>query len=167
MIGSRFAEAEEFRAIPKTEMSSYCVSEELVSDSNTTLVPTRFVSESLAEALRKSDFDQQKVSLFVWLGDTGYHSLETIMSGLSFIASLPKGSGVLLDYVAEQTALGSLKKTALDALSSCFSKAGEVLYLIEPEAVKAMLRGLGFRHILDLNNEDGLSAGSHLVSAVV
>jgi len=78
-----------------------------------------------------------------------------------------KGSGVVFDYVVERTSLGSLTHTALDALASRICSAGSVKYLIQPQAVAAMLRGLGFRNIVDLAQEELPVSGGHLVSAVV
>jgi O-methyltransferase involved in polyketide biosynthesis len=111
---------------------------------------------SLAEALEESDFDKQKASFFVWLGDARYRTIDAAISSLAFIASLPIGSGVLLDYAA------------LDALASrlCFA-GGAVMHLIQPQAVAALLRGLGFQKIVDLAQEDWQASGGHLVSAVV
>ncbi len=123
-------------------------------------------SEPLAAALEKSEFDQHKASLFVWLGDAKYRTVEAAIASLAFIASLPRGSGVVLDYAVERTSIGSLTHTALDALASRMSIAGGVKYLIHPQAVAALLRGLGFQQIVDLAQE-GLSGGGHLVSAVV
>lgn len=123
--------------------------------------------ESLASTLEKAEFDKEKPSLFVWLGGAGYRTLEAVLGGLGFIASLPKGSGVVFDYVVERTSLGSLTQTTLDALASRVMSAAGVQYLIQPQAVVAMLRGLGFQHIVDVTQKE-LSAGcGHLVSAVV
>jgi hypothetical protein len=60
-----------------------------VSTSSATFVPTRFAEETLAAALEKSDFDRWKASLSVWLGGAGYRALESALSNLAFIASLP------------------------------------------------------------------------------
>jgi hypothetical protein len=75
---------------------------------------------------------------------------------------------VILDYAVERTSAASLTHTALDALASRICMAGgSVKYLIQPQAVAAMLRGLGFRQILDLEQEELPADGAHLVSAVV
>ena len=118
--------------------------------------------ETMATVLDKSGFDSLKATLFVWLGGAGAHTAETAMSTLAFVASLPKGSGVLLDYVAERSSLGSRTHSALDALASRIDVAGTFKYLIQPQAVSGMLRGLGFRQITDISKEHG-----HLVSASV
>jgi O-methyltransferase involved in polyketide biosynthesis len=119
-------------------------------------------------ALEKSNFDKRKASLFVWLGGVGYRTVEAALASLAFIASLPKGSGVVFDYAVERTSLGSLTHTALDALASRILVAGgSVKYLIQPQAVEAMLRGLGFQQIVDLVQEGLPDCGGHLVSALV
>ncbi len=71
--------------------------EDVVSNSSAKFVRTRFAEETLAAALEKSDFDRLKSSLFVWLGGAGYRAVESVMASLAFIASLPKGSGVVFD----------------------------------------------------------------------
>ncbi|HEY1949751.1 MAG TPA: hypothetical protein VGG97_22255 [Bryobacteraceae bacterium] len=120
--------------------------------------------DMLAAALEKSGFDKLKASLFVWLGDAGYRTVDAAICTLAFIASLPKGSGVVLDYAVERSSLGSLTHTALDALASRISEAGgSVKYLIQPQAVETMLRSLGFEQIVDL----AAGSGGRLVSAVV
>jgi O-methyltransferase involved in polyketide biosynthesis len=124
--------------------------------------------EPLAMALETSAFDKQKASLFIWLGGAGYRTAEAVIEGLAFIASLPGGSGVVLDYAVERTSLGSLTHTALDALASRISvTGGGVKYLIQPQAVAAMLQGLGFQRIVDLGQEELPVGGRHLVSAAV
>lgn len=125
-------------------------------------------SEPLPSALEKSSFDKQQPGLFVWLGDAGYRTIDAAISTLAFIASLPKGSGVVFDYAVERTALGSLTYTALDALASRISTAsGNVKYLIQPQAVAGLLRGLGFQNITDLPPEELTPNGEHLVTALV
>lgn len=121
-------------------------------------------SENLPSSLEKSDFDQLKATLVVWLGDAGHRSAEAALSTLTFIASLPRGSGLVLDYAAERSSLGF--RTALDALASRVSEAGSLRFLIQPQAVAGMLRGLGFRQIQDQAEEEWFSS-AHLVSAIV
>jgi hypothetical protein len=106
--------------------------------------------ETLAAALEKSGFDKLKASLFVWLGDAGHRTVDAAICSLAFIASLPKGSAVIFDYAVERTALGDVTRTALDALASRISlPGGSVKYLIQPQAVETLLRGLGFQQVVD------------------
>jgi O-methyltransferase involved in polyketide biosynthesis len=146
----------------------FVVDEGASSNPSATFVPTYFTAETLAAALEKSDFDKLKASLFVWLGGAGYRAAEGVMASLAFIASLPEGTGVVLDYVAERTSLSSLSATTLDALASRISlSGGKVKHLIQPQAVAAMLYGLGFRQVVDLAKQEVLLSDGHLVSAVI
>jgi hypothetical protein len=145
----------------------FAVDEDVVSDSSATFVPTRFADETLAAALEKSDFDRLKASLFVWLGGAGYRAVESLLSSLAFIGSLPKGSGVVLDYAAKHLSLGPPTETALDALASRMSSSGgNFKHIIQPQAVGAMLHGFGFRQIVDLAEQEVPVSEGHLVSAV-
>jgi hypothetical protein len=168
VIGSRQPLREALESPDEPTLHVFAVDEDPQSDSPPASVSSEFESEALAAALEKSDFDKRKASLFVWLGGAGYRSFDAVLASLAFIASLPKGSGVVFDYAVERTSLGSLTHTALDALASRIPAAGGcVKYLIQPQAVAAMLRGLGFQHVLDLA-QDGLRvSGGHFVSAVV
>jgi O-methyltransferase involved in polyketide biosynthesis len=169
VIGSRqHPWREALGSSPEQTVKVFAVDEDPQLDPPATFVPTQFASEALATALEKSDFDKRKASLFVWLGGTGYRTVEAALASLAFIASLPKGSSVVFDYAVERTSLGSLTHTALDALSSRILVAsGSVKYLIQPQAVAAMLRGLGFQQIVDLVQEGLPDCGGHLVSALV
>lgn len=132
-----------------------------------TFIPTQFQSEELASALSRSDFDRLKASLFIWLGDASYRTIEAALSTLSFIASLPKGTGVIFDYAAERTSAALFAGTALDALASRVSCAGAAKYLIQPQAVSAMLRSLGFGHMTDHVDEEFAQLDRHIVTALV
>jgi O-methyltransferase involved in polyketide biosynthesis len=156
---------EAFRNSFERAAKVFAVDEDPQSDSPATFVPTQFASEPLATALEKSDFDKAKPSLFVWLGGAGYRTAEAALDRVAFIASLPKGSGLLFDYAVERASFGSLNRTALDALASrILTAGGSVKYRIQPQAVAAMLRGVAFQQIVDL----GLPGGpGHLVSAWV
>ncbi|MFZ0590792.1 MAG: hypothetical protein WAM39_09935 [Bryobacteraceae bacterium] len=168
VIGSQPPLHEAFRRSSGPSVQVFAVDEDPLSDSPAIFVPTQFVSETLAAALEKSDFDKLKASLFVWLSGAGYRTVDAVISTLAFIASLPRGSGVVFDYVVERTSLGSLTHTALDALASRILVAGgSVKYLIQPQAVAAMLRGLGFQHVVDMPQEELPVSGGHLVRAVV
>lgn len=168
VIGSRPALREAIKSSPDDPLQVFAVDEAPQSDLPATFVPTQFASEALATALGKSDFDKLKASLFVWLGGVGYRTVDAAIASLAFIASLPRGSGVLFDYAVERGSIGSLTQTALDALASRVSVAGgSVRYMIQPQAVAAMLRGLGFQKIVDLAQEELPVSGRRLVSAVV
>jgi O-methyltransferase involved in polyketide biosynthesis len=165
-IGARESTPEEIVQPSGSPVQLFAVDEHEPAAATVTFVPTRFESEELSAALSRSNFDKLKASLFIWLGDASYRTGEAALSTLSFIASLPKGSGVVFDY-AERGPLGSFAGTALDALASRVSCSGAVKYLIQPQAVAALLGGLGFGHMTDHIIEELSPLDGHIVSALV
>jgi len=144
------------------------VDEDVVSNLSATFIPTRFAEETLAAALEKSDFDRLKASLFVWLGGAGNRAVESVLSSLAFIASLPRGSGVVFDYAAKHLSPGPMIETAVDAPASRVSlPGGNFKHIIQPQALAAMLHGFGFREVVDLAEEEVPVSEGHLVSAAV
>jgi O-methyltransferase involved in polyketide biosynthesis len=143
----------------------YAVDEEEPVNSDATFVPTQFETEGLASALSRSSFDKLKTTLFIWLGDARYRTADAALSTLSFIASLPKGTGVIFDYAAERSSAASFAGTALDALASRISCSGAVKLLVQPQAVAAMIRGLGFGQMTDHPDDDLVPAMGHIVTA--
>ena len=167
VVGAQAPLRETFESTPDPAFKVFAVSEEQTADLPATFVPIQFAVESLAMALERSDFDKMKASLFVWLG-SAYRTLESSLANLSFIASLPPESSVVLNYNAEQTCTELPADTALDALASRICDGGDaVKHLIQPQAVEAMLRGVGFRKIVDLKQEELSLPNAHLVSAMV
>ena len=168
VIASRPLLIEAFSTHPDPTLQVFVVDEDSAPKGPATFVTTRFASEPLAAALEKSDFDKFKSSLFIWLGGAGYRALDGVMSSLAFIASLPKGTGVVFDYVADRTSLGFLPETALDALASRISlPVGGVKQVIQPQAVAALLKGVGFRQVVDLAKQELHLDSEHLISASI
>lgn len=167
VIGAEAPLPETLESAPEHAIQVFAVGEEQRPDLPATFVPTHFAVESLATALERSDFDKMKASVFVWLSGA-YRTLESAVANLSFIASLPAESSVVLNYYAEQTPSGPAAGTALDALASRIcAGGGTIKHLIQPQAVAAMLRGVGFRKIIDLAQEELSLPNAHLVSATV
>lgn len=165
VIGSRAALREALESAPDQQLRMFAVDGEQAQTPPEGAIPARHASEELAATLERSELDKLTASLFVWLGGAKFRTAEAAMSSLSFITTLPRGTTIVLDY-AERSHLGSLTHTALDALASRVACAGDnVKQLINPQAVTAMLRGLGFQLIVDLTQEE--QPGGHLVSAIV
>jgi len=151
LIGTRARLGESFPSVTDESLQVFVVEE-----------------EPLVAALEKSAFDKRKASLFIWLGSAQYRTVEAVFAALAFIASLPKESSVVFDYAEERVSFGSLAHSALDALASRITMAGgSVKYLIQPQAVAALLRGFGFERIVDLAQEELPVSGGHLVSAAI
>jgi O-methyltransferase involved in polyketide biosynthesis len=167
ILGSQPLLREAFDAASYESLRVFKLHEDSPVPQSGTSVSARIETETLATKLETLDFDKRKASLFLWLGGTGDWTADAIFASLAFVASLPKGTAVLLDYVTERAAIGSLAKTALDALASSICSTEGVKYLIQPQAVAAMLRAFGFQHVADVSQDEWTISGAHLVSAVV
>ncbi len=158
---------EDFDKSPDAKFELFAVAEQQPAGWPATFVPTQFSTEALETALEKSNFDKSKPSFFVWLGGARYSTVHAVIATLKFIASLPRGSAVVLDYIAQRALLGSRRHTALDALASRVPVAGSIERLIQPQAVILLLRSVGFQDIVELPPEEVKGCGRRLVSAVV
>lgn len=166
VIGAQSGLERAFASLSRENVRLFAVDEEESLGLAANFVPTQFDIESLAAALSHSDFDRLKASLFVWVGGIGYRSANAALATLSFIASLPRGSGVVFDYTAVRTEPSV--RSALDGLASCISVAGAtVKHLIQPQALAALLGSLGFRTVTDVAQEETDACGSRFVSAFV
>jgi O-methyltransferase involved in polyketide biosynthesis len=163
VIGGRLALGDALSCVPDKRFRIFAVDQEPPPDSPATFVPTAFDAQTLEAALSRSHFDKSKSTVFLWVGGPGYRTADAALSSLGFVASLPQGSGVVLDYAAERCPRRPLRQYALDALASGVCVADGIKYLIQPQAVEVMLRGLGFQHVVDFD----LGSERHLVSAVL
>jgi O-methyltransferase involved in polyketide biosynthesis len=167
-IGGAGPKLQQFDKYNDASLQLFTVGEQEPDGPAATFVRTHFSTEKLSAALSRTNFDEHQPSFFVWLGDSGYRTLEDALSALSFIASLPKGSGIVFDYAPEHRSGGSLAGAALDSLASHISCAsGAVKYLIQPQAVAAMLRSLGFGNTTDHIGDEVSPLDRHIISALV
>ena len=132
---------------------------ELLEDSglsvpaNLIYCPVDFERQSLSEGLRASGFNPAVPSFFAWLGVVPYLTLEAFRSTIAFIASQPRGSGVVLDYGQPRSALPWLEKLAHDSLAARVQQSGEPFKLFfTPPEIAAELTA--FRNIEDLGSEE-------------
>jgi methyltransferase (TIGR00027 family) len=110
-----------------------------------TLVPIDFEQQTLADGLDQSGFSASAAAFFSWLGVTPYLTREACMTTLSFIATLPPGSGVVFDFAVDPALLNAGQRQALDALSKRVARYGEPLQLFfDPGKLQDELRALGF-----------------------
>jgi methyltransferase (TIGR00027 family) len=120
-----------------------------------TFAPVDFEKQSLAEGLSSAGFDISKITFFSWLGVIMYLTRDAAMSTLKFVASMPKGSGIVFDYSLERDSLTFLQKIAHDRLRARVEAAGEPFQLFfDRAALAADLRELGFREIADFGGEE-------------
>ena len=117
-------------------------------------VSADFERETLAEALRRAPFQFGAPAFFSWLGVVPYLTNQALDETLSFIASLPPASGVVLDYAVPRTSLNAAECLALDALSARVARVGEPFRLfLDPAQLAARLHQTGFRHLEDMGRD--------------
>jgi methyltransferase (TIGR00027 family) len=146
-----------------------------------TFAPVNFEAETLAEGLGKAGFDLGKPTFFSWLGVTEYLTTETVMATLRFIASAPKESGVVFDYMISPSLLTPVQRAVFDAIAQRVASAGEVWQaFFDPHLLMQDLRAMGFGQVEDngpeeingkyfQNRKDGLRVGSlsHIMKAQI
>jgi methyltransferase (TIGR00027 family) len=110
-----------------------------------TFVPIDFEQQTLADGLEHSGFDPNAATFFSWLGVTPYLTREACMTTLSFIATLPPGSGVVFDFAVDPALLNAGQRQALDALSKRVARYGEPFQLFfNPGKLQHELNEIGF-----------------------
>lgn len=100
-------------------------------------------------------FDRARKTFFSWLGVTPYLTAEAMNATLQCIAGLPAGSCVVFDYAVAPSSLPFIDRVALNMLARRVEAAGEAFRLfLDPEALFALLRQMGFTHLQDLGQEE-------------
>ena len=121
-----------------------------------TYAPVDFERDSLAEGLGSVDFDSAQQTFFTWLGVVPYLTPEAVFSTLGFIARLPGGAQVVLDYSnpSQPTADDAEATAARERLAARVASFGEPFRcFFETNELHAKLEGLGFSEIEDLGPE--------------
>jgi methyltransferase (TIGR00027 family) len=114
-----------------------------------------FERQTAADALRTVDFRVDRPAFFSWLGVVQYLTERAFEETMSFIASMPVGSGVVLDYAVERSLLNPSEELALDALSARVAATGEPFQLFfDPHVLSFRLREMGFTSIEDLGRDE-------------
>ena len=122
--------------------------ESIMIPSNLTYVPVDFEHQTLATRLEESGFDANSPAFFSWLGVVPYLTRVAFLTTLTFIATLPAGSGVVFDFAVESKLLGIKERLFLAALSARVAAAGEPFRLFfYPDRLAAEMKTLGFRTV--------------------
>jgi methyltransferase (TIGR00027 family) len=128
-------------------------SNNIAAPSNLIYAPIDFEHQTLPEQLIAAGFDTAAPAFFAWLGVVPYLTHAAFRSTLSFIASQPAGSGVVLDYGLPRSALPFLEQLAHDSLASRVQFAGEPFQLFfTPEEIAREFAG--FREIEDIGSPE-------------
>jgi methyltransferase (TIGR00027 family) len=118
-------------------------------------VPVDFESDGLAARLVSGGLRDDEPCFFSWLGVTMYLTRTAIASTLSYVASLPRGSGIVFDYAVPPASLSLLRRLVVGAVMRAVAAAGEPWKtFFEPATLAAELAALGFRELEDLGSEE-------------
>ena len=115
-------------------------------------VPVDFERETLADGLSAAGFDPAQQTFFTWLGVVPYLTEQAVLATLGFIAGLPGGAHVVLDYVNPTASIVEEgRRAAHEALTAQVAALGETFQChFDTEQLGARLAKLGFRDVEDL-----------------
>ena len=120
-----------------------------------TFAPVDFERQTLARGLGNAGFDREKPSFFSWLGVSMYLSDEAIEATLRFAGSLPRGGGIVFDYMVPRESLGFVERMALETLAKRVEAAGEPFRTsFEPKALAEQLKQSGFISVEDMGSDE-------------
>src|SRR5262249_812869 len=120
-----------------------------------TFAPVDFEGHTLADGLQNAGYDPSQIAFFSWLGVTMYLTTEGMRATLRFIASAPKGSGVVFDYTVFPSLLTPDQRLVFDALVKRVDWVREPWQMFfHPAELKKDLRAMGFGHVEDIGPED-------------
>jgi methyltransferase (TIGR00027 family) len=146
-----------------------------------TYVPVDFESQALTDRLRQAGFRTDTPTFFSWLGVTMYLDRETVMSTLRWIASTPKGGGIVFDYAVAAASLNFLQRLVYAFIARRVAAVGEPWRTrFDPRTLVRELREMDFAQVDDIsarevnqryfaNRTDGLKVGglASMISARV
>jgi methyltransferase (TIGR00027 family) len=120
-----------------------------------TFAPVDFEGQTLADGLQNAGYDPSQIAFFSWLGVTMYLTTEGMRATLRFIASAPKGSGVVFDYTVFPSLLTPDQRLVFDALVKRVDWVREPWQMFfHPAELKKDLRAMCFGHVEDIGPED-------------
>jgi methyltransferase (TIGR00027 family) len=113
-----------------------------------------FERETLADGLARSGFDRTQPTFFSWLGVMYYLKRESAMATFRYIASLPPGSQVVLDFMLDDASLDEDKRESVRKASQYVASISEPwLTRHSPEELERILHEIGFREVTYFSNE--------------
>jgi methyltransferase (TIGR00027 family) len=118
-------------------------------------VPVDFESELLQERLASGGFRADAPAFFSWLGVSMYLTRQAVLGTLGYVASLPRGSGIVFDYALPPASMSLVRRLAMRALLQRVAAAGEPWKtFFEPRELTRELQALGFALLEDLGPEE-------------
>ena len=124
----------------------------ILAPENLTYTPVDFERDSLSEHLASAGLSPDVRTYFMWLGVVPYLTAQAVTSTLSYIAAHPGGSEVVFDYGEPRDAVDPSLRLQYEQRAARVAAAGEpFLTYFRPTEVRAMLQGLGFDQVDDLD----------------
>jgi methyltransferase (TIGR00027 family) len=109
-------------------------------------VPVDFSSENLQQRLVASGLHLGQPTFFSWLGVTQYVDREATDATLSFIASRPRGSEVVFDFIVKNELVDARERAFSAAAADESAARGEPwLTYFDPAELEQHLMALGFK----------------------
>ena len=127
-----------------------------VDGSHVRYIPIDFSTETIAEKLFASGYDDQLKTLFIWEGVTYYLSAAAVDRTLTFIHQhAVSKSRVIYDYFPPSVADGTTHLPEARALCAGLRRIGEaVRFGIEPHQIESFMHTRGFTVIQNLTHND-------------
>ena len=108
-------------------------------------VPVDFMRQTPAGELPKAGWDATQPTFFSWLGVTPYLTREAVLATLSFVASCPKGSGIVFDVSTPASHVSLRDKIArVWVVVRNAARNEPTVTRFDPRALAADVSGLGF-----------------------
>lgn len=113
-----------------------------------------FERESLAEGLERGAFDRNQPTFFSWLGVMYYLQSESALSTFRYIADLPAGSQVVLDFMLDDDSLDEAHRESVRNASEYVASIGEPwLTRYSAAELESILGDIGFSEVTWFSNE--------------
>jgi methyltransferase (TIGR00027 family) len=121
----------------------------------TVFVPVNFERETISDGLQRTGFASNEKTFFSWLGVTPYLTDGAFTETISFIASMPTGSGVVFDYAVPRASLKFVERLVFDRIAARVKASGEPFQLFfSPKHLADRLHQMGFTHLEDLGVDE-------------
>jgi methyltransferase (TIGR00027 family) len=117
-----------------------------------TFVPMDFLEQTLADGLRSAGFRTDVPTFFAWLGVTMYLSREAIFTTLRLARQLPKGSGIVFDYMIPRSHMTLFQRVVFTWYAYRLAAGGESFASeFDPASLVQDVAALGFTRVEDVN----------------
>jgi methyltransferase (TIGR00027 family) len=127
----------------------------LATPASLTFAPVDFERQTLPDRLAVAGFDAAAPAFFAWLGVVVYLTREAVMETLTFIASLPTGTEVVLDYGEPLSAYPTEQQAYHRRRLARMAAIGEPwITRFDPAEFAGELRAVGFDELEDLSLRD-------------